>query len=196
MGIELGEMWVRYKADITDLSAKMSQAKSDMSSANAAAQSSGSGVFSAFTSAGGGLLDFAAKAGQALSGVQNLASSAVSLASNLLAPAQAAETMNSAFTTLLGSQKAANDEMAKLDAFASKTPFTTLDIDKAGSELIAFKTSASDVVPELTAIGDELGLVGRGSAANMDSVVNIFGKIRTEGKLTIGTMSELSVNGI
>lgn len=156
----------------------------------------GGGFLGGIKSAIGGIGSFVMNAGMTIFSLQQIGQMAVGAATSLLGPATSAETMRSAFTTLLGSTKAATDEMERLDAFASKTPFTTLDIDKAASELIAFKTNASDVVPELTAIGDELGSVGRGTAANMDSIVNIFGKIRTEGKLTIGTMSELSINGI
>jgi tape measure domain-containing protein len=125
-----------------------------------------------------------------------LGQTAVGLASSLLQPAAAAETMKTAFTNLLHSSKAATDQMQQLDTFASHTSYTTMDVDKAAAQMEGFGFSAKAVVPDLTAIGDALSAVGRGSAAQLDSVVNIFGKIQTEGKLTVGIMQELSVNGI
>lgn len=194
--ISLGEMWVKYKADITDLADKMDTAKSKMKSADDAAKNSGGSIFSSFGNMASGAINFVASAGLALSAVQNFASTAVSMGQSLLQPAESAETMTTAFTTLMGSTSAANDEMQKLDTFASKTPFKTMAIDQAASQLIGFGANVQDVIPDLTAIGDALSAVGRGSEANLNSVVNIFGKVQTEGKLTDGTMQELSVNGI
>jgi len=151
---------------------------------------------SSISSVGSSLLDFGSKIGQTVFGIQTLYTQAVNLASGLLQPAESAETESAAFTNLLGSASAASNELQQLDAFASKTSYTTMDIDQAASQMIGFGVSAKNVVPDLTAIGDALAAVGRGSSAQLDSVVNIFGKIQTGGKLTDGIMQELADNGI
>jgi tape measure domain-containing protein len=194
--MDLGTMVVNFEANLSQLTSGVAQAKSDISSVGDAAQSTGEQTSGGFLGAIGSVVSFGAKMGQTLIGVKALADGAVNLASGLLQPAESAETVQTAFTTLLGSTSAANNELQKLDAFASKTPFQTMDIDQAAAQLIGFGANAADVIPDLTAIGDALSAVGRGSAANLDSVVNIFGKIQTEGKLTVGTMQELSTNGI
>ena len=77
--------------------------------------------------------------------------------------------MQTAFKTLMGSTKAATKKSTlKVDAFASKTPFQTMDIDHAAAQLSVFPgTNAKDVIPDLTSIGDALSAVGKGSTANL-----------------------------
>ena len=144
----------------------------------------------------GSMGDFANSLGMGIMNFQMIGMQATSTASALLGPAVSAETMQTAFDTLMGSTKAATDEMTKLDAFASKTPFKTMDIDQAASQLIGFGTKAKDVIPDLTSIGDALSAVGKGSTANLDSIVNIFGKIQLSGKLTGADMMQFSNDGI
>lgn len=194
--MDLGSMVVTYAANVGQLISASDQAKSAISSTADSAQSSGSGILGGFGKAISGAVGFASSVGQTLIGVKAFASTAIDLGSALLEPAEKAETMQTAFTTLLGSTSAANAELQKLDAFASHTPFQTMDIDQAASQLIGFGVSAQDTIPDLTAIGDALSAVGKGSTANLGSVVDIFGKIQTEGGLTIGTMQQMSRDGI
>jgi tape measure domain-containing protein len=194
--MDLGTMVVTYSGDVGQFIAASDQAKSAISSTADSAQSSGSGILGGFGKAISGAVGFASSVGQTLIGVKAFASTAIDLGSALLGPATSAETIQTAFTTLLGSTSAANAELQKLDAFASKTPFQTMDIDQAASQLIGFGVSAQDTIPDLTAIGDALSAVGKGSTANLGSVVDIFGKIQTEGGLTVGTMQQMSRDGI
>lgn len=143
-----------------------------------------------------GISDFIGGIGNGVQGLMNFGQQALSTAQNLLGPAESAETMKTAFVTLMGSTKAATDELSQLDTFASKTPFQTMDIDKAASQLIGFGVNAKDVVPDLTSIGDALSAVGKGSVANLDQVVGIFGKMQTSGKLTGQDMQQFSSDGI
>ena len=193
---DLGDMLVRYTADVSGLQSGADQAKSSIEEVGDTAEESSGGFASAFSNMGGNLMDFAQSAASTLFSVQMLGQTALSLGEDLLSPAEKAETMQTAFTTLMGSTKAANAELEKLDAFAAKTPFQTMDIDQAASQLIGFGVSASDTIPDLTAIGDALSAVGKGSTANLDGIVDIFGKIQTSGGLTVGTMQELSRDGI
>ena len=144
----------------------------------------------------GGFTDLFGKIGMGIFAFQGLFGMGKQLASGLLEPAMSAETVTSALTTLDGSAKAAGQEMDNLNQFAAKTPFKTLDIDTAAEQLQGFGYSANAVIPIIQAIGDNLGSVGKETPAEMMSVVDIFGKMKTEGKVTEATMNELAVHGI
>lgn len=160
------------------------------------AEEAGSTISESTGSSGEGFMGMLSKVGMAAFGIQAFTSIVTQAGQALLGPAVSAETVTTALTTLDGSAKAAGQEMQNLNAFAAKTPFKTLDIDQAAEELQGFGISAKDTIPEITAIGDALGSVGRDTPAEMDSVVQIFGKINTEGKVTQMTMNELAVHGI
>lgn len=165
-------------------------------SAEASAEAMAEASSSAESAGGGGFESLFSEISMGIMNMQMLSNMAIQVASTLLGPAESAEQVTTALTTLDGSTKAANAEMQKLNEFAAKTPFKTLDIDQAAEQLQGFGIGAQNVIPEITSIGDALGSVGRDTPAEMDSVVQIFGKINTEGKITQQTMNELAVHGI
>jgi tape measure domain-containing protein len=181
----------------TESISSMSSAVMDFSSSALENAKSGISSFaSGISDASGGFGDFFNSLGMGIMNFQMIGQTAVSTAEKLLGPAASAETMQTAFENLLGSTKAASDEMQKLDTFASQTPFKTMDIDQAAAQLIGFGTNAKDVIPDLKAIGDALSAVGKGSTANLDGVVAIFGKMQLQGKVTAVDMTQLSDRGI
>jgi tape measure domain-containing protein len=171
---------------ISSISGQADEAATSLENVGTAAESASSGGF-------GSLM---MSVGMTFFNFQMLAGIVKNVASGLLQPAISAETVTTALTTLDGSAKAAGQEMDKLNAFAAKTPFKTLDIDQAAEKLQGFGIQASNVIPDITAIGDALGSVGKSSPAEMQAVVDIFGKINTEGKVSAMTMNELAVHGI
>ncbi len=179
---------------IDDLAAEFSKVEEGAQSAGGAIADAGSAASGG--GGGGGFLAFFNQIGIGIFNLQNMANMAQQLGSSLLGPAVSAETVTSALTTLDGSAAAASREMDQLNQFAAKTPFKTLDIDQAAEQLQGFGINAGNVVPDITAIGDALGSVGRDTPAELDSVVQIFGKIHTEGKITAATMNELAIHGI
>ena len=160
------------------------------------AEAGSGGLLSSISGLGDGMMGMVSNVAMGGMQLQMLGGMATQAASSLLGPAVSAETMRTAFTTLMGSTQGATAELDKLNAFAAKTPFKTMDIDQAASQLIGFGTNANDVIPDITAIGDALSAVGKGSTANLDSVVNIFGKIQLAGKLTGADMNQFSADGI
>jgi tape measure domain-containing protein len=184
-----GDMAINITNNITEINTQITEMASN-------AETASSTMSESTSSAGGGFMDLFNKIGFGIMNMQNYANMAKNLAQGLLGPAISAETVTTALTTLDGSAQAAGQEMDKLNAFAAKTPFKTLDIDQAAEKLQGFGISANNVIPEITAIGDALGSVGKSSPAEMQSVVDIFGKINTEGKVTAMTMNELAVHGI
>jgi tape measure domain-containing protein len=188
MGSSMGGMFQQVLTG----SGRMEGLKTGFSSVVSGAQSFVGGIMNA----GSSVMDFVGNLGFGIMNLQIIGQTAMSTAEQLLGPAESAETMETAFDTLMGSTKAATDELNKLDAFASKTPFKTMEIDQAASQLIGFGVNAKDVIPDLTSIGDALSAVGKGSAANLGQIVNIFGKMQTSGKLTGQDMQQFSADGI
>lgn len=184
------------ESSLTRIGGAATHTQEALSAIGGATKEASGGFLGGIGSMIGGALDFGAKIGQTIWGLQNLWQMATQAGQSLLGPAISAETVTTALTTLDGSAKAAADEMRQLNAFAAKTPFKTLDIDTAAEQLQGFGYQASQVIPTITAIGDALGSVGKETPAELDSVVQIFGKIKTEGKVTAMTMNELAVHGI
>jgi tape measure domain-containing protein len=144
----------------------------------------------------GGIGELGNKLGMGIMNFQMIGMQANQTAQSLLGPAVSAETMQTAFDTLMGSTQKATNMLNQLDAFAAKTDFKTMDIDQAASQMLGFGINAKNVIPDLTAIGDALSAVGKGSTANLDSIVNIFGKIQLAGKITGADMTQFSDDGI
>ncbi|BCL83169.1 hypothetical protein ccbrp13_56340 [Ktedonobacteria bacterium brp13] len=134
--------------------------------------------------------------GMGIFSLQAMGNTATQLAGTLLGPAMAAENTQASFSNLLGGTKAASDELDKLNQFAAKTQFKTQDIDNAASSMIAFKIPTQTIIPDLTAVGDALTAVGKGTPAEMQSVVDILGKMSVQGKLTQGDITQLGAHGI
>lgn len=134
--------------------------------------------------------------GMTIMNLQMMGQVAGQTASALLGPAETAETTKTAFDNLLGSSQAAADELGKLNSFAAKTQFPTQTIDDAASSMIAFKIPTETIIPDLTAVGDALSGVGKGTPAELQSVVDILGKMSIAGKLTQGDITELGKHGI
>ena len=73
----LGEMLVKYSADISDMTSKVKQVKSDMASVDDTAQKTGAGIFSGFKKGVSSVLEFGSKLGQTVFGVKYLAQAAI-----------------------------------------------------------------------------------------------------------------------
>lgn len=193
---DLGSLLVKYTADISDLADKMKQAKSAMQDSADTAQNSSGGILSSFMNAGKGLSSFVQSAGATIFGFKQMASTALDLGQALLSPAETAENTQLSFETLLHSTSAAKKEMEDLNNFAAKTPMQTGWIDEAAAKMLAFGMSQKDVIPDITAIGDSLSGLGKLSETSLNSIVDIFGKIQAQGKITGGDMMQLSTWGI
>jgi tape measure domain-containing protein len=144
----------------------------------------------------GGIGDFADSVFMGAFKLQMFAQMAEQVGSALVTPAATLEQTKVAFTTLMHSAAGATDELQKLNTFAAQTPFQTDAIDQAAEKMLAFGFSAKDVQPDITAIGDSLSALGEATSAQLSGVVDIFGKIEAQGKLSAANMHELAVRGI
>jgi tape measure domain-containing protein len=105
------------------------------------------------------------------------------------------EQVNVAFTSLLGSQQAANAEVAQLQQFAAKTPFSQQDVLGYAQQYFALASNvglAQDaVIPFLTTIGDVAAVTGA-STENIHNAVVAIGQIGSAGKVTLENLNQIS----
>ncbi|MEE8706188.1 MAG: tape measure protein, partial [Oscillospiraceae bacterium] len=90
------------------------------------------------------------------------------------------EQYQTSFTTMLGSAEKAQSMIANLKDFADKTPFEMSDLSKGAQTLLAFGTSANDIMPDLKMLGD----ISQGDKAKFDGLTLAFSQISSAGKLS------------
>src|SRR6266566_8617635 len=191
----LGDLLVRYKADVSDLKEKISQAKSSMSSVSAAASNSSSSISSmgkSFLGATSNVLNFIGNAGRAYSTIQSLGQG---LLNTFVKPNADLEQVTVGFETLLGKGKKTQAFLKDLQNFAAATPFEFPELSTDAEHMLAFGFSAKEVIPDLTAIGDAMSAMGK-SNAEIDSVVTVFGQMKAAGKVNAQDMMQLTSQGI
>lgn len=191
----LGDMLVRYRADISDLTSKVSQVKSEMSSVPPVAEKSGSSIFSGFKSGIQGALQFGSQIGMTVFGIKNLADSAIGLGSALLEPNASMEQTTVGFETLLGKGRQTQDFMKELQSFADSTPFEFPQLATDAEHMLAFGFNSKEILPDLTAVGDAMSAMGK-SNAEIDQVVTVFGQMKAAGKVNAQDMMQLTSQGI
>jgi tape measure domain-containing protein len=100
-----------------------------------------------------------------------------------------------AFTSLLGSSKAATDQIQALQKFAAATPFSQADVFGYAQQYFALADSVGlakdQVQPFLTAIGDVASVTGASTEAIRNSVMAI-GQIGSSGKVTLENLNQIS----
>jgi tape measure domain-containing protein len=83
------------------------------------------------------------------------------------------------FEIMLGSAEKATSMVSELKEFAAKTPFEFTDLAKGTQMLLAFGTSAEDIMPTIKMLGD----VFQGNKEKFDSLALVFGQVSSQGKL-------------
>lgn len=89
------------------------------------------------------------------------------------------EQVRTAFETFLGSAQKAKIVLRDLEKFAIVTPYTNDQVFKASKTLLAFGTTAKDLMPTLKLIGD----VSAGTGKDLSEMAVIFGQIKSTGRL-------------
>lgn len=103
-----------------------------------------------------------------------------------------AETLNTQFKVLTGSQEAATQLMQEIDQFAASTPFQKMDIADAARQLLAFGGSADTAVDELRMLGDISAATGQ----PIGELSELYGKARVQGRLFGEDINQLTGRGI
>jgi tape measure domain-containing protein len=97
-----------------------------------------------------------------------------------------------AFTVMLGSAEKAKDTLKALSDFAAATPFELPELIAAGRKLLAFGTTAEQLIPTLQKVGD----VSSGIGAPIGEIAEIFGKAKVQGRLFMEDINQLTGRGI
>lgn len=110
----------------------------------------------------------------------------------MVALASRVETTTAQFKTLLGSADLAKQKMEELQAFSASTPFQFDGLAEAAKSLLAFGVSNEQVIPTMKVLGDIAAATGN----DIGSLASIFGKARSQGKLTTDVLNQLGERGI
>ncbi len=105
------------------------------------------------------------------------------------------QTSRAALTSLLGSARAANQQMDKLDDFARTSPFSKSTFIQAQQQMLAFGIEAQKVVPYLDAVQNAVAAAG-GSNNDIAEIVTTMSKIQASSKITATDLQEFGNRGV
>lgn len=100
-----------------------------------------------------------------------------------------------AFTTVLGSAKAADKMLSDLQKFASTSPFPRQAFIEATQQMLAFGFASKDVIPTLDAVQNAVAAAG-GSSQDILEIVDVLSKVKSTGKITAETLNQLGYRGV
>lgn len=98
-----------------------------------------------------------------------------------------------AFKTMLGSAEQAKKTLADLSQFAAKTPFELGQLEEASKRLLAYGTTADELIPTLKMLGDISAGVGMDK---LPQLILAFGQVRAATKLTGAELRQFSEAGV
>ena len=102
---------------------------------------------------------------------------------------------NAALKTMLGSQKAVNEQMEKLGKLTQNSPFSKATFISAQQQLIAFGVEVEKVIPLLDAMQNAVAASGGGSQQLAD-LAFVVAQIKAAGKITGQDLIQLGQRGI
>ena len=100
-----------------------------------------------------------------------------------------------ALETMLGSSKAAGDQLNRLKQFATATPFELPQLLEAQQRLLAFGFKVGDVIPLLTDLGNAAAGLNLGGGG-MSRLVTAIGQIQAKGKVQGDELLQLTEAGV
>jgi tape measure domain-containing protein len=100
-----------------------------------------------------------------------------------------------AFATVLHSGRAADTLLRQLGQFAKTTPFEFQELVPLSQRLLATGTSAKDVIPQLTLLGDTVSALG-GSSVELEQLIRATSQLRARGKANLGDLYQITNLGI
>lgn len=102
------------------------------------------------------------------------------------------ETTRVQFEVLTKSADKANQLLGEITELAASTPFQKMELADAGRKLLAFGSSAEDVVVQLRQIGDIAALTGN----SITELAELYGKAQVQGRLFAEDINQLTGRGI
>lgn len=89
------------------------------------------------------------------------------------------EMLEVAMTTMLGSKEKADALMSDVVEMAAKTPFSLTQIGEATKQLLAYQIPADQIIDTLRSLGD----IAAGLNVPVNQLVDVYGKVRAQGRL-------------
>ncbi len=105
------------------------------------------------------------------------------------------QTSRAALKTILGGTEAANDQMAKMDAFARNSPFSKAVFLQAQQQMLGFGIEAKKVIPYLQSIQDAVAATG-GSNQQISELTLIMSQISAASKITGQDLLQFAGRGV
>jgi len=102
------------------------------------------------------------------------------------------ERLETQFQTLLGSSKAASDQIKELQDFAATTPFQLEGLASATQKLLAFGIEQTEIIDKLKQLGD----AAASSGSDLGELARIYGQIRAATRLTGERLLQLEERAI
>lgn len=137
-------------------------------------------------------IDFAMrKIGQGLAGL-GLGISLTGLARQVANVRGEFQQLEVAFSTMLQSKEKADALMAEVTDFAAKTPFDLQGVAQGTKQLLAYGSTAEEVVGELRMLGD----IAAGLSLPLGDLVYLYGTTRTQGRMYTQDLRQFMGRGI
>lgn len=102
------------------------------------------------------------------------------------------EERNIAFSTMLKSQEKADTLMSGLKTFSTDTPFGLMDSAKGAKQLLAYGTTAENIIGDLKMLGN----VASGVSAPLGDIVYLYGTLRSQGRAYAMDIRQFAGRGI
>lgn len=97
-----------------------------------------------------------------------------------------------ALSTILQNKTKADQLIAEIVQFAAKTPFNLDDVSEGAKQLLAYGSSADNVVSELSMLGD----VASGLQIPIGQLIYLYGTLRTQGRAMTVDIRQFAGRGI
>lgn len=97
-----------------------------------------------------------------------------------------------AFEVMLGSAEKAKKLLGEIEQFAATTPFQMPGLIEGSKRLLAFGTSAGEVVGKMK----NLGNAAMGNQATLDRLVDAYGKVQAKGKASLEELNRFTEAGV
>ena len=102
------------------------------------------------------------------------------------------EKTTAAFETMLGSMDKAKNLMGDIEQFAASTPFQLDELNEGAKTLLAFGVGQDEVVKKMKMLGD----IAAGTGKPIGDFVQIFGKVKATGKVSLESVNQLAERGV
>lgn len=101
-----------------------------------------------------------------------------------------------AFSTMLKSSAVAGQLLDQLKQFAALTPFEFPDLLQSSRRLLAFRFTAEQIIPLMTAIGDVSAAAGANGAETIGRLTTALGQAQAKGRIMGEELLQLTEAGV